>query len=85
MICQILCLQYYSDALGLSKTCAWDAAVGLGYDVSLVPLLYTLKHTMVRHTKAQTISGQSVLALPDKSEELVPGADVHTSYASCPA
>lgn len=47
--------------------------VGHGYGMSLVPLLYTLKHTMVRHTKAQTISGQSVLALPEKTDELVPG------------
>ena len=44
-----------------------------GYGISAVPLLFTLRHTMIRHTKAQTIQGQSVLALPDKSEELVPG------------
>ena len=41
--------------------------------MSTVPLLYTLRHTMIRHTKAQTIQGQSVLALPDKTEDLVPG------------
>jgi SNF2 family DNA or RNA helicase len=49
------------------------AFTGHGYGVSLVPLLYTLRHTMVRHTKAQTIAGVSVLALPEKTEELVPG------------
>lgn len=48
-------------------------AAAYGYGVSAVPLLYTLRHTMIRHTKAQSIQGQSVLALPDKSEELVPG------------
>jgi hypothetical protein len=41
-----------------------------------VPLLYTLRHTMIRHVKAQTIQGQSVLALPDKTEELVPGGSL---------
>lgn len=44
-----------------------------GYGVSAVPLLYTMRHTMIRHTKAQTIQGQSVLALPEKTEDLVPG------------
>ncbi|KAF6235186.1 SNF2 family N-terminal domain-containing protein [Scenedesmus sp. NREL 46B-D3] len=49
------------------------AFLGYGYGGSLVPLLYTLRHSMVRHTKAQTIAGVSVLALPEKTEELVAG------------
>lgn len=44
-----------------------------GYGISTTPLLYTLRHTLIRHTKAQTIQGQSVLALPEKTEEMVPG------------
>lgn len=55
---------------GLLSCCVVAA---YGYGVSAVPLLYTLRHTMIRHTKAQSIQGQSVLALPDKTEELVPG------------
>jgi SNF2 family DNA or RNA helicase len=56
------------------------AFTGHGYGVSLIPLLYTLRHIMVRHTKAQTISGVSVLALPDKTEELVSGGTTQQTH-----
>jgi SNF2 family DNA or RNA helicase len=59
------------------------AFTGHGYGVSLVPLLYMLRHSMVRHTKAQTIAGVSVLALPEKTEELVEGKNAFFVLSVC--
>ncbi|GLC36509.1 hypothetical protein PLESTB_000156300 [Pleodorina starrii] len=39
---------------------------------TVMPLLYALRHTMIRHTKAQNLGGEVVLQLPDKTETDVP-------------
>lgn len=41
---------------------------------SLLPLLYVLSKTLIRHTKQQNLGGQEVLQLPPKTETAVPGA-----------
>lgn len=38
------------------------------------PLLFALRQTCIRHIKLQNLGGQTVLSLPPKTEELVPGA-----------
>ncbi|GLC42798.1 hypothetical protein PLESTM_001380900 [Pleodorina starrii] len=40
--------------------------------LNFMPLLYALRHTMIRHTKAQNLGGEGVLQLPDKTETDVP-------------
>jgi hypothetical protein len=40
-------------------------------------LVYCLGRTLIRHTQQQTLGGDVVCKLPDKSEERVPGAPRH--------
>jgi hypothetical protein len=44
--------------------------------MTLRPLLFAMRYALVRHTKAQSLGGEGVLQLPDKTEAEVPGACV---------
>ncbi|KXZ53508.1 hypothetical protein GPECTOR_7g958 [Gonium pectorale] len=45
---------------------------GRYYQLTPLPLLYALRHAMIRHTKAQNLGGEGVLQLPPKAETDVP-------------
>ncbi|KAG2441423.1 hypothetical protein HYH02_010011 [Chlamydomonas schloesseri] len=42
------------------------------YHMSLRPLLFAMRYALVRHTKAQSLGGEGVLQLPNKTEAEVP-------------